>query len=165
VKLYELHYKQRLPLSPGEAWDFFSNPHNLPLLTPPSLDFRITSDTPETTYAGMIITYRIRPVLNLPLSWVTEITHADPPHFFVDEQRFGPYAFWHHRHRFTPAEGGVEIDDHVHYGLPFGWAGRAANRLTVGRRLEEIFRFRREYLERRFGKTGAGAGTGRAEGA
>lgn len=151
MKLHRLHAAQRLPISLEEAWAFFSRPENLPLITPPWLNFETTNEVGERMYAGMIITYRVRPVLGVPLRWVTEITHVDAPHYFVDEQRFGPYRFWHHQHFFRPVPGGVEVEDLVHYALPLGPLGRAAHPLTVQPQLQEIFDFRRTALTERFG--------------
>ena len=149
MKLHLLEALQNLPISIGEAWEFFSDPHNLARITPPSLGFEVTRAPAERMYAGMIITYRVRPLFGVPVSWVTEITHVDEPRLFVDEQRFGPYRFWHHQHLFREIEGGVEMRDRVHYALPPG-AG-AARRLLGAPRLREIFDHRREVLERTFG--------------
>ena len=153
MKLHRLRFTQMLPIPPGEAWDFFSDPRNLPIITPPWLGFEVTSEVPDRMYAGMILSYRVRPVFGIPVTWVTEITHVDAPAFFVDEQRFGPYRFWHHEHHFRPAAGGVESEDLVHYAMPFGWAGEAVNALLVRKQLEEIFTFRREVLQKRFGSS------------
>lgn len=118
------------------------------------MDFRITTDERdlETMYAGQIIGYTVRPLFGLPLEWVTEISQVREGHFFIDEQRFGPYAFWHHKHFFAAVAGGVEMRDVVHYRLPFGPIGRLGNWLFVGRMLEGIFDFRFEMLEKRFGR-------------
>jgi ligand-binding SRPBCC domain-containing protein len=151
MKLYRLLRTQKLPLSVNEAWDFFSNPRNLALITPPSLGFKVTSDVPSKMYQGMIVTYIVTPLLIYPVMWVTEITHVDEGRMFVDEQRFGPYRFWHHQHIFEETEGGVEVTDLIHYALPFGPLGRIAHSLIVKRQLDEIFEFRRNYLEERFG--------------
>lgn len=152
MKLYSLHRTQKLPLSVNAAWDFFSNPRNLALITPPSLGLKVTSDVPPRMYQGMIVTYTVTPLLNYPVRWVTEITHMDEGRMFVDEQRFGPYKFWHHQHIFEETEGGVEITDLIHYALPFGPLGRIVHSLVVKRQLDEIFEFRRTYLEEKFGK-------------
>ncbi len=151
MKLYRLDAQQRLRISLPEAWAFFSDPGNLPQITPPWLGFQLTSDPPPRMYAGMILTYQVKPVLGIPVSWVTEITHMEEPYLFVDEQRFGPYRFWHHQHRFREVEDGVEIQDLVHYALPLGTMGRAVRRWMVGPQLEAIFSFRRRALEVRFG--------------
>ena len=151
MKLYRFLRKQETPLSIEKAWDFFSNPGNLALITPPSLGFKVTSVVPPKMYQGMIVTYTVTPLLNYPVQWVTEITHVDEPRMFVDEQRFGPYKFWHHQHIFEETEGGVEITDLIHYALPFGPLGRIAQVLIVKRQLDEIFEFRRNYLEKKFG--------------
>jgi ligand-binding SRPBCC domain-containing protein len=151
MKLYRLHAVQRLPISLEQAWAFFASPKNLPLITPPWLAFEMTNDAPARMQPGTILTYRIRPLFGVPVRWVTEITHAGEPYHFVDEQRFGPYRFWHHQHVFRPLEEGVEMEDVVHYGLPLGAAGRLAHGLVVRGRLQEIFAFRRAALLDRFG--------------
>jgi len=152
MKIFSLERKLNLKMDISKAWDFFSNPNNLPLITPPSLKLNITSELPDKMYTGMIITYTVAPLLNIPMTWVTEITHVEEPNFFVDEQRFGPYKFWHHEHRFKVIEGGAEITDLVHYALPLDPLSRIANSLIVKKQLDEIFDFRSEYLEKRFGK-------------
>ena len=148
---YRLQEVQRLPISLPEAWRFFSDPRNLPRITPPSLGLEVTSDLPGEMYPGMIITYRVRPVPWVPVGWVTEITHVREPSRFVDEQRCGPYRFWHHEHHFREVEGGVEMVDIVHYALPFGKIGKVCGGPLVRRRLEQIFAFRRRFLVREFG--------------
>ena len=142
---------QRLPISLPEAWSFFSDPRNLPRITPPSLGLEVMSDLPGVMYPGMIITYRVRPIPWVSVGWVTEITHVREPVLFVDEQRFGPYRFWHHEHHFREVEGGVEMEDIVHYALPLGTIGRVFGGPLVRRRLEQIFSFRRRFLAREFG--------------
>jgi ligand-binding SRPBCC domain-containing protein len=151
VRILCLRYRQRLPVSLDAAWSFFSNPANLAAITPPWLDFRVTSEIPPEIYPGMIVTYRIRPLPGVCLSWVSEITHLEKPRFFIDEQRFGPYRFWHHQHHFSAVQGGVEIFDLVHYALPFSPLGNFFQPWMVGPRLEKIFSFRRQALEERFG--------------
>jgi ligand-binding SRPBCC domain-containing protein len=152
VRLFSLRERQRVPTSIAEAWAFFSNPRNLAKITPPSLGLTITSEVPDTMYAGMIVTYYIRPFMGIPVKWVTEITHVNEPHLFIDEQRFGPYRFWHHQHHFEEVEGGVELKDIVHYALPVPIFAGLVNDLLVHKQVQEIFRFRRKRLEEMFGK-------------
>lgn len=121
-------------------------------MTPPSLGIEIISETPHRMYPGLIITYSIRPILGIPVRWVTEITHVLEPLLFVDEQRFGPYRFWHHLHHFREIEGGIEVSDLVHYCLPFGIIGRVMAGSYVRRQLDGIFSFRKRFLEEIFGK-------------
>ena len=149
MKLHVLERELRLPVTIGQAWEFFSDPRNLARITPPDMGFELTSPPPERMYAGMIITHRVRPLAGVPVTWVTEITHVDEPRLFVDEQRFGPYRFWHHQHLFREIPGGVEARDIVHYALPRG-AG-PARALLVAPRLESIFDHRRRVLEETFG--------------
>ena len=152
MKIYSLERKQNLAMTISEAWNFFSNPNNLPLITPPSLKLNITSELPDRMYTGMIITYTVAPLLNLPITWVTEITHVDKPDIFIDEQRFGPYKFWHHQHKFKEIEGGIEATDLIHYALPLDPLSRIADELIVKKQLADIFDYRSAYLENEFGK-------------
>jgi len=149
---HRLHAVQRFPASLAEAWGFFSAPRNLQKITPPWLSFEVLSDPPERITPGLLIEYRVRPLWGVPVRWLTEITHVVEPSLFVDEQRYGPYRLWHHQHRFRAIGGGVEMEDEVHYWLPGGPFGRAGHRLLVRRRLAEIFDYRREAVERIFGR-------------
>lgn len=149
MKVHRLERTQQLAVSPEEAWAFFSDPANLSLITPPSLGFRVTSPLPEKMYPGMIVTYTLTPLPPLRISWVTEITHMEEPHYFVDEQRFGPYRFWHHQHLFRETAGGVEMTDIVTYALPFGIFGEVAAGLVVAR-LRKIFDFRQDFLKKKW---------------
>lgn len=150
--IHRLEATQVIPVTVAEAWSFFSDPRNLSRITPPDLDFRITSEVPTRMYEGMMITYTLRPLLGFPVRWATEITHVDEGVRFVDEQRVGPYAMWHHEHTFTPVAAGVEMRDVVHYTLPFGVLGDVAHALGVGSRVRSIFAYRRRALARRFGQ-------------
>uniref|UniRef100_A0A832DH71 Coenzyme Q-binding protein COQ10 START domain-containing protein n=1 Tax=Ignavibacterium album TaxID=591197 RepID=A0A832DH71_9BACT len=152
MKIYQLKSSQILPISLSTAWKFFSDPKNLSKITPKWLNFEITSNLPHRMYAGLIITYKVRPMFNIPQTWVTEITHVNEPNYFVDEQRFGPYKMWHHEHTFTEIPGvGVEMRDIVTYVLPFGFLGRIVNTLFVRKKVLEIFEYRKEVLLKMFG--------------
>lgn len=121
-------------------------------ITPPKLQMTTTSHIPEKMYRGEIITYTIKPILGVPMNWVTEITHVKEGYEFIDEQRFGPYKFWHHLHTFKEVVGGVEISDLVHYGLPFGPFSSMINEMMIKSQLEKIFNFRSTILREKFGE-------------
>ena len=135
-----------------EAWDFFSAPENLQKITPPYMGFEIISGGDRKMFAGQLIQYIVRPLFGIPMKWVTEITYADKPHYFVDEQRFGPYALWHHKHFLKPIDGGVEMEDIVDYKLPMGIIGQMVQPFMVRPKLDEIFDFRRKKLLELFGE-------------
>ncbi len=138
-----LETTQIIRASIERAWDFFSDPRNLAKITPPELDFTILTALPERVYPGMMIEYRVRPLLGIPARWVTEITHVEPEKFFVDEQRIGPYRIWHHEHQFRELDGGrVEMKDRVTYALPFGALGNLVHPFLVKPQLAKIFAFR-----------------------
>jgi len=152
-KVFSLQTVQKLPVTLAQAWDFFSKPGNLKDITPAELDFRVIGKNfSETMYPGQIIEYKIKPILGIPLYWMTEITHVEEQVYFVDEQRFGPYSLWHHQHHFKEIEGGVEMTDVVHYKIPFWIFGDIAHALFVKKQLQEIFDFRYQKAEAVFGK-------------
>ncbi len=151
---------QLIPGSLEEIWAFFSDPSNLAVITPTYLDFKVRtrpgpdglsgSATGAKIYDGQIIEYTIKPLLGIPLYWMTEITHIQEGSHFIDEQRFGPYQLWHHEHHFKTVAGGVEMRDMVYYRLPLWWLGDLAHALFVRRQLEGIFQFRKEKIEKLF---------------
>ncbi|MBT6163069.1 SRPBCC family protein [Flavobacteriales bacterium] len=149
MKIHRLESEQWLPISLQEAWDFFSVPGNLDRITPADMSFEIRSGANEPTFAGQIITYRIRPFLGIPMNWVTEITQAVAGSYFIDEQRFGPYRFWHHMHRFTESNGGVLMEDTLHYVLPGGFLGELFG-APIHKKVKGIFSHREEILEEIF---------------
>lgn len=150
--MHRLVQEQFLPITLEEAWDFFATPKNLNEVTPEGLDFVITSDVPEKMYEGLIITYKIKPMFNIPVSWMTEITHIREMEYFVDEQRKGPYHIWHHEHHFKAVDGGVLMTDILYYDVGkwiFGWI---AGHLFVHAKVREIFEFRKKALDDYFAK-------------
>lgn len=152
MKIYQYKTSQKLNISKNNAWEFFSNPANLSKITPPWLSFQVTSSLPDKMYAGLIITYFVRPLLNIPQTWVTEITHVNEPNYFVDEQRFGPYKMWHHEHIFNETnDGKILMEDIVSYAVPFGFIGRIVNSIVISKKINEIFNYRRKILEKMFG--------------
>lgn len=151
-RIYSLTSVQKIPVTLEEAWTFFSQPKNLFTLTPPHLNLKATNDVyGGDMYAGQIIAYKVKPLLRIPLFWMTEITHVEPLKFFVDEQRRGPYALWHHQHHFKPIDCGVEMTDLIHYGLPFGPFGWLGHSLVVKSELQKIFAYRFAKINELFG--------------
>ncbi|MBC7417142.1 MAG: SRPBCC family protein [Pedobacter sp.] len=153
MKTYRLEFSQKVPIDIDEAWDFFSSPLNLSKVTPSSMAFDVTTPNIEHTkmYPGLIITYKVSPLLGIKLDWVTEITHVREKEYCIDEQRFGPFAFWNHNHRFEKIEGGTIIHDLLHYSVGFGPIGRLANAISVHNKIQEIFDFRFKKVEELFG--------------
>jgi ligand-binding SRPBCC domain-containing protein len=152
-KVYQLKKVQIVPATIEATWRFFSSPENLKEITPPHLGFKVLSISHgNKMYAGQIIEYTVKPLLGIPLYWMTEITHVEPMKYFIDEQRFGPYAFWHHQHHFKETNNGIEMTDIVHYKIPFWFMGDIANSLFVKKQLKKIFDYRTEVTDKRFGK-------------
>ncbi|MGA2133691.1 MAG: SRPBCC family protein [Bryobacteraceae bacterium] len=154
MQTYRLERSMLVPVSLQDAFQFFEDPHNLARITPPWLNFRITSPEPIRMRRGAEIAYQIR-WLGLPLNWRTIITEYEPPFFFVDEQAAGPYTLWRHRHDFKPSEKGALVFDRVDYALPLGPLGRIAHALAVRQQLWKIF----DYRQKALGEILAGAAT------
>lgn len=152
MKIYTKSSKQTLPISIDEAWDFLSNPSNLKTITPTYMGFEIRSGADRAMYPGQIIQYIVTPVLGIKAKWVTEITHVVHKKYFVDEQRFGPYAFWHHKHFIKEIDGGVEMEDIIDYKVPMGFLGQLVHPILVKPKLDEIFEYRRKKLIELFGE-------------
>jgi ligand-binding SRPBCC domain-containing protein len=148
MKLHRIHRRQVIPISLTEAWTFFSNPENLSKITPPWLNLTVVSNIPSSMHSGMIISYRITPMVRVPTLWISEITHVNIPIYFVDEQRLGPFRFWHHQHLFKEVGRNVEIQDIVHYAMPLGTIGELVHAISVRKKVEAIFYFRQKALER-----------------
>lgn len=149
-------WRQLVPGSLEQVWDFFSRPENLNAITPPDMSFEVLSDLKGASmYEGMIIQYKVSPISGVKMHWTTEITHVRDRQYFIDEQRHGPYALWHHQHHFEPAgEGGVWMTDILHYKVPYGLVGTLADQLFVDGRIEQIFKYRFKAVEDIFGAKG-----------
>jgi ligand-binding SRPBCC domain-containing protein len=135
-----------------KAWEFLSNPKNLKVITPDYMSFNIVSNIDRPLYTGQIIQYIVTPLLGIKTQWVSEITHIEEKKYFVDEQMYGPYALWHHKHFVKEIPGGVELEDIIDYKVPLGWLGQLVHPFLVKPKLEEIFNYRQEKLLELFGK-------------
>jgi len=151
MKLYTLHKKQQLPITKEDAWEFLSNPNNLSVITPPEMKMTILSGADRPMYAGQLLEYSVSPLPGFKTKWVSEITQLVEGDYFVDVQLYGPYALWHHKHFIHEVKGGVELEDLIHYKVPFGWLGQLVHPLVVKPKLEGIFNHRKQQLEARFG--------------
>ena len=103
-------------------------------------------------FAGMMIEYRVTPVAGIPMTWLTEISHVKENEFFVDEQRVGPYAIWHHEHHFKDlGDGRVEMRDKITYVPPFGLLGELVHPFLIKPQLDRIFAHREKAANELFG--------------
>jgi ligand-binding SRPBCC domain-containing protein len=148
--MYQLKSKQFVKTDMATCWDFFSDPKNLSKITPQSMGFIVRTELPDKMYEGLMIEYTVRPILGIPMNWITEIKTVKNHSFFVDEQRKGPYRIWHHEHHFKEVEGGVEMTDIVSYELPLGFLGRLMHPILVKNKLKEIFDYRRQKVDELF---------------
>lgn len=152
MAFYQFTQTQKIPASIDQVWDFISSPANLKEITPKYMGFEVTSNSgSDKMFAGMIITYIVKPILGIPMKWMTEISHVKEKEYFVDEQRMGPYTLWHHQHKIEAIEGGVLMTDIVTYIPPFGIIGAIANSLFIKKQLKEIFEYRTKAVNEKFG--------------
>ena len=155
MRIHVLRREQFVPRPLERVFPFFERPENLALITPPHLAFQLLTPTPVAMRQGRIIDYTIR-LLGVPVRWRSLISTYDPPYHFVDEQLTGPYSYWHHRHRFEARGHGTQLLDEVHYALPsylLPSLEGVLHSLYVGRVLNEIFDYRRNFFARFFCST------------
>ncbi|MCK0159377.1 SRPBCC family protein [Allomuricauda sp. F6463D] len=152
MRLYQLKSTQILPITKSEAWNFLSDPKNLAVITPAHMGFHILAGAAKAMFPGQVIHYIVKPFPLISTKWVTEITHVKEGEYFVDEQRFGPYSLWHHKHFLKKVTEGVEIEDIIDYKLPLGLLGQLAHPILVKKQLQKIFAFREQKLTALFGK-------------
>ena len=151
MKIYQLHRQQRLAINIQQAWEFFSSPHYLNRITPDFFHVEITSPVPDDIYAGLLMSYQMQAVFGVPMAWMSEVCHCDKPQRFVYQQRVGPFNFWSHEVKLTACPEGVVLEDIVFYTMPFSWLGQALHALLIGKKLQQIFDTRRDYLQAQWG--------------
>ncbi|PZX55936.1 ligand-binding SRPBCC domain-containing protein [Algoriphagus ratkowskyi] len=150
--VYQFKREQTFNQPIERLWDFISDPKNLKKITPTYMGFDITSENlPDDIYEGMIISYKVSPLLGIKTTWITEITHIQHQKYFVDEQRVGPYKLWHHQHFLESTPQGTVMSDIVTYQPPFGILGSLANSILIKKKLEEIFDHRFKIMAQLFG--------------
>lgn len=148
---FQLYREQQLNSDIETAWSFFSSPLNLSKITPKNMGFNVINNlSNKDIYEGMIIEYRVSPMLHIPLKWVTKITQVEKNKSFTDFQEKGPYKYWNHFHEFVPNEKGVLMKDIVDYELPFGLLGRIAHKIFIKKKLQNIFNYRYQFLDKYF---------------
>ena len=156
MSIHSFSISQRIPIPVRDAWNFFSKPSNLPLITPASFQFKILSTLDDrSVYEGQIIDYTVRPLFNIRMRWTTLITSVEEEVIFIDEQKRGPYRYWQHQHSFRPIAGGTEMRDIVRYEIPGWWAGDLLNTMLIKSDLKKLFLYRFARIEELFGKNPA----------
>lgn len=148
--MYQLREEVLIQDTMENVWKFFATPFNLQRITPPDMGFVIKTPVPDEMYEGLIIAYTVRPIFGIPTEWVTEITHIRRHEFFVDEQRIGPYAMWHHEHHFKQTEQGILVTDIVSYQLPLAPFGNFLHSILIKPRLQKIFSYRTRVIKEIF---------------
>ncbi len=132
-----------LNLPRKEVFDFFADARNLERITPPELNFHITTPQPFEIKQGTLLDYKLK-LRGIPIRWRTEISIWNPPHSFTDRALKSPYKQWIHRHTFTELdENKTLIEDEVKYRLPLAPVGNLAHWI-VRRELNYIFDFRQK---------------------
>lgn len=149
--MHTIERSQVIGLSVERAFEFFSDPRNLPRITPPWLGFTVL-ESPERLSTGCQMSYTIR-WLGLPLRWTTEIVDYVPGERFTDRQKRGPYRSWWHEHHFTALGNETLMRDRIEYELPLGLLGALMHTLVVRRQLRQILDYRFDVAERMFPAT------------
>ncbi|ASW73540.1 SRPBCC domain-containing protein [Chryseobacterium piperi] len=151
--IHQLQREQQLYCDIETAWKFFSSANNLSEITPKDMNFIVlTKLEDDEIYEGMLIDYYISPLLGIKMRWQTEIKQVSFQKSFTDFQKKGPYKLWNHFHEFIPNENGVLMKDTIDYELPMGFLGEIAHGLFVKKKLEHIFNYRYQVLNKLFNR-------------
>jgi len=86
----------------------------------------------------------------LPTEHHTLITAFEPPHtddgnisaFFEDSQERGRFSSFRHEHFFCQSGERTELEDRIHFSLPFGPLGRLAAKLFLAPHIRKLARQR-----------------------
>ncbi len=149
MAVHRLERRQYLDRPLDEVFAFFAAARNLERITPSWLSFEVLTPEPVQMAVGALIDYRLR-LHGVPVGWTSQIEVWEPGVQFVDRALRGPFALWHHRHRFAAAGEGTITSDEVHYAPPFGVLGELAHPLLVARDLERIFAYRHDAVAQIF---------------
>ena len=150
MKIYRFVRNQKIPIDKNEAWKFLSDPNNLKTITPDYMGFDIIEKENTKMYSGQIIKYIVTPIFGIKMNWVTEITHVKDFEYFVDEQRFGPYKFWHHLHKFIEEEGKTKMIDEISFAYYGGFIGDLIQHSLITKRIKDIFKYRTKIISHLF---------------
>jgi ligand-binding SRPBCC domain-containing protein len=152
MSVYRLQDEIIVKATLDEVWDFFTDPRNLKKITPQEMQFKdVFEQDEEKVYPGMLLVYKVSPLLGIPLTWITEITHVEPKKRFVDDQIQGPFSMWHHIHEFEEHVEGTLVRDILYYKMPYGLLGTLAHGFTVKKQTSGIFEYRKMALDKIFG--------------
>ena len=152
MKIYCLNRSINIPVTELEAWNFFSNPHNLSVITPKSMNFEVSKVDTDNIYNGQHIHYTVSPLFGISMKWTSLILDVVKQKCFTDVQVNGPYKYWHHKHIFEKISGGIKVIDKIHYALPFGCIGSILHPILVKNRLDQIFGYRNSKIKEIFGE-------------
>ncbi len=148
--MYHLKKEQWIDVPKDQVWDFFSRPENLLKITPSDMNMKI-EDIPEgAMYPGMILRYKVSPLMGIPLSWTSHISAVKEGDYFVDDMLEGPFKVWHHQHRFESKDGGTLIIDDLHYRIPLEPLSKIFHPILVQRNLEKMFQHRESVVKELF---------------
>lgn len=130
-----------LPVSVDEAFAYHDRPGALQRLIPPWENVHIEKSD-QSLQPGSQVILKTQ-VAGIPLRWVAEHTHYDPPRSFADVQLSGPFRSWHHKHSFDPVDGQkTRLTDTIRYVLPAGAVGNFFGAGMARGKIESMFAYR-----------------------
>jgi len=133
-------YETRIPTPRREVFDWFERKGSFIRLMPPwEVADSVRSD--DSLEDGSIRVFRF-PMGPIKMTWIAEHEGYNPPEKFEDVMKKGPFAHWHHVHRFVDLNGSTAVQENIDYKLPFGIIGRFFGSRMVRKRLERMFKAR-----------------------
>jgi ligand-binding SRPBCC domain-containing protein len=150
MKLRTFRKRTPIPASAEAVFAWHAAPDALERLTPPWTRARVIARSGGIEPgARVVLELRLGP---LRRRWVAEHRDWVPGREFTDVQLVGPFAYWHHTHRFLPhGREACILEDEIRYALPLGWLGEWLAGGYVRRQLERLFAFRHQVTRAAFG--------------
>ena len=96
--------------------------------------------------AGEQVTWRAR-VLRVRLKHTSLISKFQPPNYFQDTMLSGAFQYYCHDHRFSEQNGTTQMLDIVDLSAPFGFLGRAIERVWLRKYMTDLIERRANHIK------------------
>jgi len=141
VKIHHYQKKTRIQVPVETAFSWHEKQGAIERLTPPWEQIIIISRSGgikegEQTY------FKVK-VGPLWIKWFAHHIEYEKNSMFTDIQRYGPFLFWEHKHRFHPdGDHAFILEDNLRFRLPFSLISNIVALKSVKKRLNRMFEYR-----------------------
>lgn len=134
-----------------EVFEFFLNPHNRSLVSPPGVGLKIV-ESPNPLALGDKLEFKVQG-MGMVQHMIHEIVQLEADALMAERQIKGPLKSFSHRHRFVSnGPGLMTLEDVLEFEPPGGILGLLATEDKILDNFEDGFFYRNAELVKRFGK-------------